>query len=201
MSDMEGRKTQRVDLEGGTATLPVGERVERGEPLANGTQVGRYRVLGICGIGGMGVVYAAHDPELDRKIALKLVQPSSRDFRAGTGQARLLREAKAMARLSHPNVIAVHDVGTYGGQVFLAMEFVDGDPLSRWVKHNDAAWCDIVDILVKAGRGLQAAHEGGIVHRDFKPDNVLIGRNGDARCGTYCTYLRADSGGRGPPRR
>src|SRR5262245_53222345 len=95
--------------------------------LPAGTIIGRYIVLGRLGAGGMGTVYTAHDPELDRKIALKVLRVDERrSSAAGAAQARLLREAQAMAKLSHPNVITVYDVGTFSGQVFVAMEFVDG---------------------------------------------------------------------------
>ncbi|HEY0134562.1 MAG TPA: serine/threonine-protein kinase, partial [Nannocystis sp.] len=149
------------------------------DELAPGTAVGRYMILSRLGAGAMGVVYAAYDPELDRKVALKLLQPrggSSLDSRI-----RLMREAKALARLSHPNVVAVHDVGTFAERVFLAMEFVDGKTLGAWLKERPQRWPDVLAIMRKAGEGLAAAHAAGLVHRDFKPDNVLIARDGRVR--------------------
>jgi tetratricopeptide (TPR) repeat protein/tRNA A-37 threonylcarbamoyl transferase component Bud32 len=147
--------------------------------LAPGTAIGRYMVLGRLGAGAMGVVYAAYDPELDRKVALKLLHP--RGHSSLDSRLRLMREAKALARLSHPNVVAVHDVGTYADRVFLAMEFVDGKTLSAWLKEQPQPWEQVVAILRKAGEGLAAAHDAGLVHRDFKPDNVLIARDGRVR--------------------
>jgi len=149
------------------------------ESLPRGSQVGRYTVLELIGSGGMGVVYAAFDPELDRRVALKVLHPGSQGSIGSTnGRNRLLREAQSMAKLTHPNVITVHDVGTFGDRVFVAMEFVDGTTLREWLKHEHREWPDIVEVFVRAGRGLAAAHAVGLVHRDFKPDNVLVGHDG-----------------------
>jgi len=144
--------------------------------------LGRYIVAEQLGGGGMGMVYAAYDPELDRKVAIKLMRPVASDSAsASEGRARLLREAQAMARLSHPNVIAVHDVGTFGEQVFIAMEHIEGSTLTEWLSQQRRSWREIVGMLVEAGRGLAAAHAAGILHRDFKPDNVLVGDDGRPR--------------------
>lgn len=162
-----------------------GERVA----LGRGDLVGRYVVLEKIGEGGMGVVFAAYDPELDRKVALKLLhaQPSNQS-KATEGHKRLLREAQAMAQLSHPNVITIHDVGVCeagphaGSQrVFLAMEFVDGVTLGQWLAAQSRGLTQILDTFSRAGRGLAAAHTKSIVHRDFKPDNVMIGDDGRVR--------------------
>ena len=123
----------------------------------------------------MGEVYAAYHPDLGRRIALKIVYESS----AGSAErrARLLREGRAIARLSHPNVITVYDAGTFGERVYIAMEFVDGDTLDDWRRAEARSWQEILDIFVATGRGLAAAHASGIVHRDLKPQNVMVGKD------------------------
>ena len=146
------------------------------------TALGRYVVEGELGSGGMGLVYAAYDPELGRKVAIKLVRPpASGTVDPSQGRIRLLREAKAIAQLTHPNVIAIHDVGTFGEQVFIAMEYVEGSTLTDWLAAEHRSWPDVVTMFVQAGRGLAAAHAKGILHRDFKAENVLVGKDGRAR--------------------
>ncbi|HET6584535.1 MAG TPA: tetratricopeptide repeat protein, partial [Nannocystaceae bacterium] len=145
--------------------------------LARGAVVGRYLVTEELGSGGMGVVYAAYDPELDRRVALKLLRARARATPGA--EARLLREARAIARLSDRNVVAVYDVGVVEDDgtpvVFLAMELVEGVTLRRWIAREPRSWREIVATYLEAGRGLAAAHAAGIVHRDFKPGNVLVG--------------------------
>jgi serine/threonine protein kinase len=150
--------------------------------LPRGATIGRYVVLGLVGRGGMGEVYAAYDPELDRKVAVKLlrVKPGNGVSR-NEGRQRTLREAQAIARLSHPNVVVVFDVGTFQEQVFIAMEFVEGNTVSYWLQAAARSWQDILRVFMEAGRGLAAAHEKGLVHRDFKPDNVMVGRDNQVR--------------------
>ena len=141
-----------------------------------GESVGRYLLLHELGKGGMGVVWAAHDPELDRRVALKLL--------GGSGSPeRLLREAQALARLAHPNVVAVFDAGVSEGAVWLAMELIDGMTLKTWLSRHaaKARWERILDVLMPAGEGIAAAHAAGLVHRDLKPDNVMIGADGRPR--------------------
>jgi tetratricopeptide (TPR) repeat protein len=140
--------------------------------------VGRFIPLKVLGQGGMGVVYAAYDPDLDRKVALKLLRVEGPYAGVDVGQARLLREAQAMARISHPNVIPVFEVGTWEGQVFVTMELVEGGTLRDWLQEKPRSWREVLDKYLAAGRGLEAAHAAGLVHRDFKPANVLVGRDG-----------------------
>ena len=147
--------------------------------LPRGTNLARYVVLDPIGRGGMGVVYSAYDPELDRKVALKLLRPDFRTSPSGTGgRHHLLAEAQAMARLSHPNIITVFDVGTFEEEVFFAMEFVRGQTLRSVQASSQLRPQRMLDLYLAAGTGLAAAHEAGIIHRDFKPENVLVGDDG-----------------------
>ncbi len=144
-------------------------------PIAVPPKVGRFLVIRTLGAGGMGVVAEAYDPELDRRVALKLLKS---DHARLDSQTRLLREAQAMARLSHPNVVQVYDVGVVGDQVFIAMELVRGQTLGAWLAARPRPWREILRVFSDAGRGLAAAHAAGLVHRDFKPDNVLLAAEG-----------------------
>ncbi len=139
-------------------------------------RVGRYELLRCIGQGGMGIVYAARDVELDREVAIKLLRPEL----SALDDGRLTSEARALARLSHPNVVAVFDVGTYEEQRFIAMEYVVGQDLRRWLD-APRSLRELLQVFVESGRGLHAAHEVGLVHRDFKPDNVLVGDDGRPR--------------------
>ena len=167
---------------GGHATVATLAPAGDAPPIPRGTEIGRYIVLGPIGAGAMGVVVSAIDPTLDRKVALKLVKAD----RGGStvGQQRLLREAQAMARLSHPNVVTVYEAGTFGERVYLAMEFIAGTTLADWLATPRSAR-EIIDAFVAAGRGLAAAHRAGIVHRDFKPANVLVARDGRVRVADF----------------
>ncbi|MBL8923031.1 MAG: tetratricopeptide repeat protein [Myxococcaceae bacterium] len=162
-----------------TLASPFTARPRAGARLAVGASFGRYQVVGFLGAGAMGEVYLATDPTLGRRVALKVLRvEKGRDTPAL--RARLVREAQAMARLSHPNVVAVYEVGDEAGQVFVAMEFIDGESLRRW-QGRPNAWRAVVAAYLEAGRGLEAAHSRGLVHRDFKPDNVLRGSDGRVR--------------------
>ncbi|KIG13315.1 High-affnity carbon uptake protein Hat/HatR [Enhygromyxa salina] len=143
-----------------------------------GQEVGRYVVLERLGAGAMGVVFAAYDPELDRRVAVKLLRPRGRD--QASARARLVREAQVLAKLADPNVVTVHDVGDHAGQVFVAMEYVRGVTLDERVAGTEH-WKSTLELLLQAGRGLAAAHEAGLVHRDFKPHNVMVSDKGRVR--------------------
>jgi WD40 repeat protein/predicted Ser/Thr protein kinase len=172
-------------------TVPLGIETQRqkaeletalfGEPHTP-IEIDHYTVIGTLGSGGMGVVYVAQDQQLGRRVALKLLRHATA---SEVARARLQREAQAMARLSHPNVVTVHEVGTFRGQVFLAMEFVGGANLRAWLHMRKRGWRETVATFIQAGEGLAAAHDAGIIHRDFKPDNVLVGDDGRVRVADF----------------
>jgi hypothetical protein len=151
--------------------------------LASGSRVGRYQILDMIGRGGMGQVYAAYHPDLDRKIALKVVDG---DGEADPQRQRmLLREAQIIARLNHPNIVTVHDAGIVGDRVYVAMEFIDGQTIAAWLDDGKRSWREAVEVFLAAGRGLAAAHAADVVHRDFKPQNVMIGNDGRVRVADF----------------
>ncbi|HEY5927692.1 MAG TPA: protein kinase [Kofleriaceae bacterium] len=147
-------------------------------PSDDPKRIARYRIESRLGEGGMGTVYVAYDPELDRRVALKLVHPELTQLDA---VERLLREGRTLARLTHPNIVTVYDAGTDDDRVYIAMELVEGDTLSAWLDSAPRHWREIVTMFVAIGHGLAAAHRTGVVHRDVKPDNVLVARNGDPK--------------------
>ncbi|WP_394825678.1 tetratricopeptide repeat protein [Pendulispora albinea] len=157
-------------------TLPV--RASSQPELTPGTRVGRYLVISVIGTGGMGIVYRAIDPELNRAVALKLLRAERADEKR---RDRLLREAQALALVDHPNVVNVFDVGQFLGQVFFAMELVEGTTLRAELRRAGSNRKHLLQLLDQAGRGLAAAHSAGLVHRDFKPENVLIAREQRAK--------------------
>ncbi|HEV7554643.1 MAG TPA: tetratricopeptide repeat protein [Kofleriaceae bacterium] len=169
-------------LVGALVRDPGREQDARPTPVIPGTVVGRYVIEELVGIGGMGAVYAAHDPNLDRKVAVKLLRENALD---SVSRERLVREAKTLAKISHPNVVAVHDVGVADDSVFIAMELVTGGSLATWCRSAKRTSREIVSMYVQAGRGLVAAHRAGIVHRDFKPDNVLVDSDGRPRVSDF----------------
>lgn len=150
--------------------------------LKCGDKIRRFTILERLGVGGMAVVYVAHDPRWKAKVAIKLAQPELSDPCA---QKRRWSEAEALARLSHPNVVAIYEVGLFEGQVFIAEEFVDGCDLEAWLHIEERTLQEIIGIFLQAGRGLAAAHAARLVHRDFKPSNVLVGKDGRARVADF----------------
>ncbi|MEZ4448068.1 MAG: serine/threonine-protein kinase [Nannocystaceae bacterium] len=142
-------------------------------------RVGGYQLLRKLGEGGMGVVYAAYHEVLDRTVALKLVHDHGDGGTAG--RAQMLREAQALARLSHPNVVQVHEVGEHLGQIFLVMEYIEGPTLDAWQTAPGRGLAEILGAYHQAAIGLQAAHAVGLVHRDFKPSNAIVGVDGRVR--------------------
>ncbi|KIG15138.1 High-affnity carbon uptake protein Hat/HatR [Enhygromyxa salina] len=197
MSESSDNRTLDADP-ANPSTRPVKVSVE----LSRGESLGRYLIVDVLGSGGMGKVYAAYDPELNRKLAIKLLHhaPGTEASRAASmGSSRLLREAQAMAKLSHTNVVTVHDVGTHAGRVFVAMEYVEGSNLEHWL---DAApegrphpWREVLARFLPAGRGLAAAHAAELIHRDFKPANVLLGADGRVRVADFGLARRAGDEG------
>src|SRR5579859_109298 len=146
---------------------------------AEPARLGRYQIVDRIGTGGMGVVYSAYDPELDRRVALKLVHPQR--GRGGRWRARLITEARALAKLDHPNVVRVHDVIAEDEQLVIVMELIEGQTLAQWASGTKHAWREAVDIYCQAADGLVAAHGVGVVHRDFKPSNTIMGKEGRIR--------------------
>ena len=146
-----------------------------------------YQIERVLGMGGMGTVYLARDLDLGRAVAIKV-------HRMATDSSRLHREAVAMARLAHPNVVTVFEVGDYEGHPFVAMEYIEGDTLRAWSVAGGRTGAEVLDVLLEAGTGLAAAHDAELVHRDVKPDNILIGRDGRVRIGDFGLAQAADAG-------
>ncbi|ACY14056.1 serine/threonine-protein kinase [Haliangium ochraceum] len=152
------------------------------------SKISRFRVLEHIGAGGMARVFAAYDEQLDRKVAIKMVRP--RDAASARSNERLLREAQTLAQLSHPNIVQVYEAGRHRDAVYIAMEFVRGKTLSQWLEAQQELprrrrWRRVLELFFSAGRGLEAAHQAGLVHRDFKPDNVLVGDDGRVRVADF----------------
>jgi serine/threonine protein kinase len=162
-------------------------------------RIGRFAINRQLATGGMGVVYEAEDRELGRKIAIKLLRtslPGADDDDDRESVDALMREAQTLAKLDHPNVVAVHEVGRLEGEVWVAMEFIEGQTLRQWLRERPREWPEVRDALVQAGRGLAAAHRAGLVHRDFKPENAMIDVQGRVR---VLDFGLARAAGTGPP--
>ncbi len=176
-------------------TATIAEAREAPATPMPGHTLGRYALLEELGAGGMGRVYRAYDPKLRREVALKLLKVVA----DGRAEARIVREAQAMAQLSHPNVLPVYDVESEDGRVFIAMEFVEGATLRQWVDARRGRWPAILEAYLAAGEGLAAAHRVGLIHRDFKPANVLVGNDGRVRVLDFGLVRLADDADVAPP--
>ncbi len=157
-------------------------------------RIGRFELRNSLGSGGMGTVFAAWDTQLKREVALKVIRPRPDGDRAEVTRRRVLREARAMARLQHPNVITVFEAGIIEDQAFIAMEYVRGTTLWQWLTAQPRGWQEVLDIFLAAGQGLVAAHEAGLIHRDFKPENVLIDERGWVKVTDFGLVRALDSG-------
>ncbi len=179
-------------LTGRAETAAPGSHAARMAATSDGPRLGRYVSLERIGAGAMGVVYEATDSELGRRVALKLLKRPDREL-----TERLVREARAMARVTHPNVVAVYEVGVTDASTYIAMELVEGASLRAW-QGGGRAMVEILEAYRAAGHGLAAAHAAGIVHRDFKPDNVLVGTDGRVRVTDFglAASRPAEGGGR-----
>ncbi len=160
-------------------------------------RIGEFAILDELGAGGMGRVYVAHDTDLDRRVAIKVLHPCADPTAQQARNTRFLREAQGLARVSHPNVVAVHEIGIDDGSPFIVMELVEGDTLRDW-QRGDHDWQQVVRVYAQAGRGLAACHAAQLVHRDVKPENILLGQSGRPRISDLGLVgaMRSDDGHR-----
>ena len=174
------RETVATGPETATVVDLVASRLFTG--LCLEAKIGRFELLDVVGSGGMGMVYAAWDPEHDRSVAIKVVRPSSgQELQPGISQARLQREAGVLLHLDHPNIVRLYETGIHDDDVFVVMEFIEGPTLDLWAAAAPRTWHEIVEMYARAGDGLAAAHAHDLVHRDFKPQNVIVDPDGQPR--------------------
>ena len=170
--DASPRQTPAATIDASVASESI---TDEARVVVQTTRVGRFTLIREIGSGGMGSVFLAYDEQLDRRVALKILSQAPAGIHKK--RARTLREARAAGRVSHPNIIAVYEVGEVEGNIYIAMEYVEGTTLLQWQTQSSRSWGEIVAMYLQAGEALLAAHAAGVVHRDFKPDNVLVGRD------------------------
>jgi len=159
-------------------------------PLAPGTELGQYRIESAIGAGGMGVVFRAYDTKLHRPVAIKFLSDELADAAA---RRRFQREAQMASSLNHPHILTVYDIGEFEGRQYLATEFVDGGTLKNWAQQHPRSWEDVADLLTGVADGLATAHQAGILHRDIKPDNILVTASGYAKLADFGLAKLADA--------
>ena len=153
-----------------------------GKQASRPKTIGRFEVIRLLGSGGMGSVFECRDPTLDRTVAIKLLlEPGEGEEPLDTARARLRREARVLAKLNHPNLVQLYEVGEHKGEMFVVMELVEGQTLDRWAEETRPDWRTAARLVAQVCRALTTAHEAGIVHRDIKPGNVMVGTDGRAR--------------------
>ena len=151
-------------------------------PVAAGTVLGQYRIEFAIGAGGMGVVFRAYDTKLHRPVAIKFL---SDDLADAAARRRFQREAQMASSLNHPHILTVYDIGEFEGRQYLATEFVDGGTLKNWAQQQTRSWEDVAELLTGVADGLATAHQAGILHRDIKPDNILVTASGYAKLADF----------------
>src|SRR5580698_6976484 len=162
--------------------LPNGPQLGATPSLAPGQQLGQYTIEAAIGAGGMGVVFRANDTKLHRPVAIKFL---STDLADAAARRRFQREAQMASSLNHPHILTVYDVGEFQGRQYLATEFVDGGTLKSWAQRQPRSWEEVAELLTGVADGLATAHQAGILHRDIKPDNILVTTSGYAKLADF----------------